>query len=65
MIYFKFPENEVGEEIEFFDIYGKMIYSSGINANKLNIENMPAGLYIIRIKSLRNESYYSKVLKIR
>jgi photosystem II stability/assembly factor-like uncharacterized protein len=65
MIYFRLPENDVGEKIEFFDISGRMIYSSEIIANKLNIENIPAGLYIISIKSLRNGLYHSKVLKIK
>ena len=65
MIYFKLPQNDVGETIEFSDIYGRVIYYSETNENKLNIENIPAGLYIIRIKTLKNEVYYYKVLKIK
>lgn len=64
MIYFKMPENDIGEEIEFFDISGRVMYSAKINENKLNIENIPAGLYLIRIKTLKNELYHSKVLKL-
>lgn len=65
IIYFKFPQNDIGETIEFIDIYGRVIYSSEINENKLNIESIPTGLYIIRIKSVRNVMYHSKVLKIK
>lgn len=65
LIYFKLPQNDIGETIEFIDITGTVIYASGINENKLNIKNIPAGLYIIKIKSLKNEIYISKVLKIK
>jgi len=64
IIHFKWPENDVGEKIEFIDIYGRVIYTSIINENKLNIKNLPAGLYVIRIESLRTV-YHSKVLKIK
>lgn len=65
MIYFKLPHNDIGETIEFIDISGKVIYSSIINKNNLNIENIPSGLFIIKIKSFKNETYHSKVLKIK
>ncbi len=65
LIYFKLPQNDIGETIEFIDITGTVIYASEINENKLNIKNIPAGLYIIKIKSLKNEIYISKILKIK
>jgi len=65
LIYFKLPQNDIGETIEFIDITGTVIYASEINENKLNIKNIPAGLYIIKIKSLKNEIYISKVLNIK
>lgn len=65
LIYFKLPQNDIGETIEFIDITGTVIYASGIDENKLNIKNIPAGLYIIKIKSLKNEIYISKIFKIK
>lgn len=65
LIYFKLPHNDLGATIEFIDITGTVIYASGMNENKLNIKNIPAGLYLVRIKSLKKEVYISKVLKIK
>ncbi len=65
LIYFQLPQNDVGETIEFINITGTVIYASEVNENKLNIKNIPAGLYIIKMKSAKNEVYISKVLKIK
>lgn len=45
--------SEQAQEINIYDTFGKIIYSAS-NTNKLNLETLTSGIYVIEVKSLNH-----------
>lgn len=53
-------------QIEILNIFGQVVYSSryiGINRQKINISNFPAGIYICKLNSLTVNNYFASSKK--
>lgn len=64
MIYFKMPQNEFVSQVDFFDGSGRILQSRTIQENKINIQNLPIGLIILRIQTNTGQMIHVKLMKI-
>lgn len=64
IIYFKVPEIVAIERVDFFDSSGRILQSSLIQENRINIKHFRKGFYILRILTNNNNFVYSTIIKI-
>lgn len=64
MIYFKIPGNDAIKSVDFIDSSGRILQSSFIQGDRINIRYFPKGLYILRILTSSNNLIHSKIIKI-
>lgn len=56
-------KNDVEKEIQIFDVLGKKVFYTQLNARELNISSLSPGVYIIKIRE--EESTATRKLIIR
>ncbi|GGB69324.1 T9SS C-terminal target domain-containing protein [Flavobacterium suaedae] len=49
-VYISSKNNTLSKDVEIYDVLGKKILQTTISGKELSISNIPAGVYIIKIK---------------
>lgn len=65
IVHFSFPEDNEQATVYMFDVLGKLVFETSINAteNKINIERFSNGLYMIQVQSENQNTTTFKLLK--
>ncbi len=50
-------------DVKVYDLFGRMIKSSTINNNKLDVSSLGSGVYIIKMKDVQGNFYTSRFIK--
>jgi hypothetical protein len=64
-IIIKTDHNFKNGKISVYDLNGKMVMSENIEAyeNKIDMNSLLSGFYIVKIASLNGESFFEKIIK--
>jgi hypothetical protein len=60
-LFIQSTSTKAAEHVFIFDVAGKLIFSSAISENKIDMSGLPSGTYFIRIDSFKNPSF--KIIK--
>ncbi len=63
IVYFQTLGRDNIKQIDIFDYTGVLIKSSLINGNKLNIGDIPKGIYLLKIYADNNNLRFAKIIK--